>query len=62
MAEGMSLGVNVMLSLMSVMTPPDGLVQPIGAHYGEVMYLRIFCFMGDLGFMNCDVIYMCGCE
>ena len=33
MVEGMSVVVNVMLSMMSVMSPPS-----IGAHGGEVMY------------------------
>ena len=35
------------------------LVQPIGAHGGEVMYFRSFCFRGEFGFMNCDDICMC---
>ena len=28
------------------------LVQPIGAHGGEVMYFESFCFRGELGFLN----------
>ena len=46
MVEGMSVVVNVMLSLMSVMNPPP--VQPIGTHDGEVMYFGCVCFRGDL--------------
>ena len=34
-------------------------MQPIGAHGGEVMYFWSVCFKGELGFMNCDYIYMC---
>ena len=37
MAKGMSVVVNVMLYLMSVMSLPR-LVQPVGAHGGEVMF------------------------
>ena len=38
--------------------PTPCLVQPIGAHGGEVMYFRCFCFRGEFGFMNCDDICM----
>ena len=55
MVEGMSVVVNVMLSLMSVMS----LVRPIGTHGGEVMYIECVCFRGGLGFLNCDDICMC---
>ena len=54
MVDGMSVLVNVMLSLMSVMS----LVQPIGAYCCEVMYLGCFGFRGELGFLNCDDICM----
>ena len=47
--EGMHVVVNVMLSLMSVMSPPPG----------EVMYFGCVCFRGELGFLNCDDICMC---
>ena len=30
------------------------LVQPIGAHGGEVMYFGGVYFRGELGFLNCD--------
>ena len=55
--EGMSVVVNVMLSLMNVMSPP--LVQSIGAHCCEVMYFWCFGFRGELGFLNCDDVCMC---
>ena len=52
MVEGMSIVVNVVLSLMSVMSPPPPpptrIVQHIGAHGGEVMYFGCFCFRGEL--------------
>ena len=58
--EGMSVVVNVMLSLMYVvMSPPSYLVQPIGAHGCEVIYLGCFDFRGELEFLNCDVVCMC---
>ena len=44
---------NVMVSLMSVMSP--SLVQPIGAHGSVVMYFGSFYFRGELGFLNCDI-------
>ena len=56
--EGMSVVVNVMLSLISVM-PTSCLVQPIGAHCCEVMYFWCFGFRGELGFLNCDDVCMC---
>ena len=34
-------------------------MQPIGTPGGEVMYFGCFCFRGELGFLNCDVICMC---
>ena len=67
MDEGMSVVVNVILSLMGVMSPPLALcnlslhtvVQPIVAHCCAVMYFGCFDFKGELGFMNCDDICMC---
>ena len=35
------------------------LVQPIGTHGGEVMYVGCDCFRGELGFLNCGDISMC---
>ena len=43
MVDGMSVVVNVMLSLTS----------------GEVMYFGCVCFRGNLGFLDCDDICMC---
>ena len=34
------------------------IVQPIGVYGGEVMYIGSFCFRGEFGFWNCDVICM----
>ena len=36
--------------------PTYCLVQPIGTHGGEVMYVGCVCFRGELGFLNCDDI------
>ena len=38
--------------------PTSCLVQPIGMHGGEVMYLRCVCFRGELGFLSYDDICM----
>ena len=57
MVEGMSVVVNVMLGFMIVMSTPC-LVQPIGAHSGDLMYFGSFCFRGGLGFLNFDDICM----
>ena len=58
MVEDMSIVLNVMLSLMSD-EPTSCLVQPIGAHGGEVMYFGCFCFRCELGFLDSDDICMC---
>ena len=39
--------------------PNPRLVQPVGAHDGDVMYFWSVCFRGELGFLNCDDICMC---
>ena len=39
--------------------PTSCLVQPIGTLGDEVMYFWCVCFMGELGFLNCDDICMC---
>ena len=39
--------------------PTSCLVQPIVAHCCEVMYFWCFDFRGELGFLNCDDVYMC---
>ena len=51
--------VNVMLSLMSVMSPPPALCNLLARHSGEVIYFWCVCFRGELGFLNCDDICMC---
>ena len=58
MVEGMSVVVNVMLSLMSVMNPPPAVCN-LFTHGGEVMYFGCVCFRGELGFLNCDDICIC---
>ena len=40
--------------------PTSCLVQPIGAHCCEVMYFWCIGFRGELGFLNCDDVCMCG--
>ena len=32
-------------------------MQPVGVHGGYVLW--VFCFRGDLGFLDCDDIWMC---
>ena len=59
MVDDMSVVVNVMLSLMSVMSPPPTLCILFGTHGGEVMYFGSVCFRDGLGFLNCDDICMC---
>ena len=39
--------------------PTSCLVQPIGAHCCEVLYVGCFGFRGELGFLNCDDVCMC---
>ena len=39
--------------------PTSCLVQPIGTHTGEVMYLGCVCFRGELGFLYYYDICMC---
>ena len=53
----MSVVVNVMLSLMSLMSPPPDLCNL--SHGGDIMYFVSFCFRGELGFLKCDDICMC---
>ena len=56
MVEGMSVVVNVMLSLMSAMSPTPALCN-LSLH--TVMYFGCFDFRGELGFLNYDDICMC---
>ena len=39
--------------------PTPCIVQPVGAHGGEVMYFWSVCFRGELGFLSCNDICMC---
>ena len=39
--------------------PTSCLVQLIGTHGGEVMYFGCVCFKGELGFLNCNDMYVC---
>ena len=54
--EGMSVVVNVMLSLMSVMSPPPALCN---LSVRTAVKSCIFGFRGELGFLNCDYVCMC---
>ena len=58
MVEGMSVVVNVMLSLMSVMSPPPALCKLSARTVVKLCTLGM-CIMGELGFLNCDDICMC---
>ena len=57
MVEGMSGVVNGMLSLLSMMSPTPALCN-LSVRI-EVMYFVGFGFRGELGFLNCDDIWMC---
>ena len=60
MVEGMSVIVNVMLSLMSVMNPLTAFCNlSVCTMGGQVMCFGSFCFRGDLEFLKCDDICMC---
>ena len=59
MVECMSVVVNIMLSLISVLSPTSCLVQSIGTHGGEVMYFWCVSFRSELGFRNCYDICLC---
>ena len=57
--EGMSVVVNVMLSLMSVMSPPPALCNLSVRTYVKLCIFWCFGFRGELGFLNCDDVCMC---
>ena len=59
MVEGMSVVVNVMLSLLSVMSPPPALCNLLVRSVVRFMYCGCVCFRGELRFLNCDDICMC---
>ena len=52
----MSVGVNVMLSLMSVISPPPDLC--VGSNSRVCWYFGSIRFRGELGFLNCDDVCM----
>ena len=58
MVEGMSVVVNVILSLMSVMSPPPALCNLSARTVVKLCTLGV-CFRGELGLLNCDDICMC---
>ena len=57
MVESMSVVVNVMLSLMSVMSPHPALCNLSARTVVKFMYFGCVCFR--IGFINCDDICMC---
>ena len=57
--EGMSVVVNVMLSLMSVMSPPPALCNLSVRTDVKLCIFGCFGFRGELGFLNCDDVCMC---
>ena len=57
--EGMSVEVNMMLSLISVMSPPPALCNLSVRTAVKLWILDIFGFRGELGFLNCDDVCMC---
>ena len=57
MVEGISVVVNVMLSLMNGMSPPPALCN-LSLHT-VVTYFGCFDFRGEFGFLNCNDICMC---
>ena len=58
MVEGRSAVVNVMLSLMSVMSPPPALCNLSLRTVVKLCTLGVFDFRGELGFLNCDNVCM----
>ena len=60
MVEGMSVVVNVMLSLMSVMSPPPALCNLSLRTVVRLCNLGVLTLGGELGFLNCDdIIIIC---
>ena len=57
MVEDMSVVVNVISNACN--EPTSCIVQPIGTHRGEVMYVGCICFRDEVGFLNYDDICMC---
>ena len=50
--------VNVMMSLMSEMSPPPALCN-LSVRTAVELLFGVFCFRGELGFLNCDDVCMC---
>ena len=57
--ESMSVVVNVMLFLMSVMSPPPALCYLSVRTAVKLCILGVFGFRGELGFLNCGDVCMC---
>ena len=55
----MSVVVSVMLSLMSVMSPPPALCYLSARTVVKLCNLCFLSFRGELGFLNCNDICMC---
>ena len=58
MVEGMSVVVNIMLSLMSVMSLPPAMCN-LSLHTVVKLCTLFFYFRGELRFLNCDDVCMC---
>ena len=59
MVEGTSVVVNVMLSLMSVMSPSHALCNLLARSVVKLFTLGVFALGVEIGFLNCDDICMC---
>ena len=57
--KGMSVVVNMMLSLMSVMSPPSALCNLSVRTAVKLCIFGVLAFRGELGFLNCDDVCMC---
>ena len=57
--EGMSVVVNVMLSLMSVMSPPPALCNLSVRTDVKLCIFGVLALGVSLGFLNCDDVCMC---
>ena len=58
--EGMSIVVNVMLSLINMMSPPPPALRNLSVcTVVKFCTFGSFCFRDELGFLNCDDICMC---
>ena len=59
MVKCVSVVVNVMLSLMGVMSPPPALCNLSLRTVLKLCTFEYFGFRGEFGFLNCDDICMC---